>query len=125
MRKLALLLSLLSSFLLANAQITGRIIDSNSRQPIQYATISLYAAGATRPAGGMMTGSKGEFSVSAPRTGEFSITVECIGYAKLKLGPLPAGGKRTSLGDILLSKAAASLQAVTVTATRGLVENKL
>src|SRR5580658_8178195 len=125
MRKLALLALLMSSLYPSNAQITGRIIDSNSRQPIQYATISVYAAGATRPAGGMMTGSKGKFSVPAIPTGDFYVTVECIGYTKRKLGPFPADGKRTTLGDILLSKAAASLQSVTVTATRGLVENKL
>jgi ferric enterobactin receptor len=135
MRKFAVLLLSLSSLYGLNAQkpdmagpaikITGRIVDSNSRQPIQYATISIYGASAARPAGGMMTGSKGEFSVTAPRTGEFSITVECIGYAKIKLGPFPADGKKASLGDILLSKEAASLEAVTVTAPRGLVENKL
>jgi outer membrane receptor protein involved in Fe transport len=135
MRKLAVLLLLLSCLYRLNAQkpdpagpaikITGRIVDSSSRQPIQYATISLYRAGAARPVGGMMTGSKGEFSVTAPRLGEFSITVECIGYGKIKLGPFPADGKKTSLGDILLSKEAANLEAVTVTAPRGLVENKL
>ncbi len=125
MRKLALLLSLLSSFYFSNAQITGRIVDSGSRQPIQYATISVLAPGAARPIGGMMTGSKGEFSVSAPISGEFSIVIECVGYTKKKLGPFPADSKRTALGDILFSKSVASLQSVTVTATRGLVENKL
>jgi outer membrane receptor protein involved in Fe transport len=106
-------------------KITGRIVDSNSRQPIQYATISIYGANASRPLGGMMTGSKGEFTITAPRSGGFSLTIECVGYAKLKLGPFPADAKRTSLGDILLAKEAANLQAVTVTAPRGLVENKL
>jgi len=137
MRKSALLLLLLSSLYRLNAQkktpepagaaikITGRIVDSNSRQPIQYATISIYGANVSRPVGGMMTGARGEFSVKAPRTGEFSIVVECVGYARLKLGPFPADSKRTSLGDILLAKEAASLQSVTVTATRGLIENKL
>ncbi|HUB60051.1 MAG TPA: carboxypeptidase-like regulatory domain-containing protein, partial [Puia sp.] len=137
MRKSALLLLLLSSLYRLNAQkktpepagaairITGRIVDSNSRQPIQYATISIYGANVSRPVGGMMTGARGEFSVKAPRTGEFSIVVECVGYARLKLGPFLADSKRTSLGDILLAKEAASLQSVTVTATRGLIENKL
>jgi ferric enterobactin receptor len=125
MRKIAVLLLLLSSLYRLNAQITGRIVDSNSRQPIQYATISLYGPNAARPIGGMMTGSKGEFSIKAPRSGEFSVTIECIGYAKLKLGPFPADGKRTSLGDILLAKEAANLESVTVTAPKGLVENKL
>jgi ferric enterobactin receptor len=138
MRKLAVLLLLLSSLHRLNAQtppkpgpagpvlkITGRIVDSNSRQPIQYATISVSGANASRPIGGIMTGSKGEFSLTAPRTGEFFITIECIGYAKRRLGPFPADGKKTSLGDILLPKQAADLQSVTVTAPRGLVENKL
>jgi outer membrane receptor protein involved in Fe transport len=125
MRKIAVLLLLLSSLYRLNAQVVGRIVDSNSRQPIQYATISLYGPNATRPIGGMMTGSKGEFGLTAPRTGKFSVTVECIGYAKRTLGPFPADRKRTSLGDILLAKEAANLQSVTVTAPRGLVENKL
>ena len=135
MRKLAVLLLLLSSLYRSNAQkseppgpvlkITGRIVDSNSRQPIQYATISVYGANAARPLGGMMTGSKGEFSIKAPRSGGFSLTIECIGYARQKLGPFPADGRRTSLGDILLAKEAANLESVTVTAPRGLVENKL
>jgi outer membrane receptor protein involved in Fe transport len=125
MRKIAVLLLLLSSLYRLNAQIVGRIVDSNSRQAIQYATISLYGPDAARPIGGMMTGSKGVFGLTAPRTGKFSVTVECIGYAKRTLGPFPADRKRTSLGDILLAKEAANLQSVTVTAPRGLVENKL
>ena len=106
-------------------KITGRIVDSNSRQPIQYATISVFGQNASRPLGGMMTGSKGEFSLTAPRNGEFFISIECIGYAKRRLGPFPADVKKTLLGDILLPKEAANLQAVTVTAPKGLVENKL
>jgi ferric enterobactin receptor len=135
MRKLLVLLLSLSTLSRLNAQkpepagpaikIIGRIVDSNSRQPIQYATISVFGQNASRPLGGMMTGNKGEFSLTAPRTGEFSVTIECIGYAKRRLGPFPADGKRTTLGDILLPKEAADLQSVTVTATKGLIENKL
>jgi ferric enterobactin receptor len=138
MRKLAVLLLSLSSLYRLNAQtsqkpepagsvlkITGRIVDSGSRQPIQYATISVYGANSARPIGGMMTGNKGEFSITAPRSGEFSLTVECIGYARQKLGPFTADGRRTFLGDIVLAREAANLASVTVTAPRGLIENKL
>ncbi|HTR29245.1 MAG TPA: TonB-dependent receptor [Puia sp.] len=137
MRKLLFLLLSWSALSHLNAQkpvstpsgpvvrITGRIVDSSSRQPIQYATISVFGANASRPLGGMMTGSKGEFSITAPRSGEFLLAIECIGYAKLKLGPFSAEARRTALGDILLNKEAANLQSVTITAPRGLVENKL
>jgi ferric enterobactin receptor len=106
-------------------RITGRIIDSGSRQPIQYATISVYGQNASRPLGGMMTGVKGDFTLTAPRTGEFYLTIECIGYARRRLGPFSADARKTALGDILLPKQAANLQSVTVTAPKGLVENKL
>ena len=109
----------------ASVKITGRIIDSASRQPIQYATISIFGQNAARPLGGMMTGAKGEFSLTAPRTGSYAITIECIGYSNRKLGPFPADERKFALGDIPLGRRAADLQSVTVTAPKGLVENKL
>src|ERR1700735_4139249 len=120
MRKFFFLLLSLSALSRVNAQksessgpaikITGRIVDSNSRQPIQYATISVFGQNTSRPLGGMMTGSKGEFSVTAPRNSEFFIGIQCIGYAKRRLGPFSTGIKKTLLGDILLPKEAADLQ---------------
>jgi len=108
-------------------KVTGRVMDSLSRQPVAYATINFYGQDRAKPSGGAMTGSKGTFSMSGLPTGNYTVTVECIGYGTRTVGPFAADGKRPALviGDISLLKKATDLQAATVTATRGLVENKL
>jgi ferric enterobactin receptor len=113
------------SFALAQERITGRTIDSTTRQPIEYATITLSEQGQEKPAGGAMTGAKGAFSFTIPHPGKYLLKVECIGYTTHTFGPFATDGKRLLLGDILLTRTAATLQSVTITAPRGLVENKL
>ena len=108
-------------------KITGRILDSLSHQPLQYATISLFKAHDTKPAGGEMTNSKGEFSVAGLAPGRYSVTVDIVGYRPRTLGPYMLSNNKPemSLGDIAIGKKANELESVTVTAPRGLVQNKL
>jgi len=110
-----------------NGHITGRIVDSLSHQPLQYATISLFKQKDTKPSGGAMTGNKGLFSIDGLALGTYTLTVEIIGYGTRTLGPFTLDSKKIllSLGDVPVGKKATDLQAVTVTAPRGLVENKL
>lgn len=105
-------------------RITGRIVDSLSHQPLQYATISLFRGKDTKPAGGGMTNAKGQFSIGGIAPGTYTVTIDIIGYAPRTMGPYDLREK-FSLGDIPIGKQANDLQAVTVTATKGLVENKL
>lgn len=109
-----------------SGHITGRIIDSLSHQPLQYATITLFRQKEPKPTGGAMTGNKGLFNIDGLPSGTYTVTVEIIGYGARTLGPLAVDGKKPlSLGDITVNKKATDLQTVTVTAPRGLVENKL
>jgi len=111
----------------AKLKVTGRVIDSLSHQPLQYATISIVKQKDPKPSGGGMTGAKGGFSLDALTPGTYTLTVDIIGYAPRTIGPITLDGKSSplSLGDIAVGKKANEMQAVTVTATRGLVENKL
>src|SRR5258708_275470 len=108
-------------------KITGRIIDSVSQSPVEYATITLYAQHNTRPVNGITTGPKGTFALEALAPGNYTLTIDFIGYQPRSFGPLTLGDKlpALSLGNILLAKKAQDLASVTVTATRGLVENKI
>lgn len=108
----------------AGSQFTGRILDSISHSPVEYATITVYARGNSRPVNGTTTNTKGSFHIDDLPAGAYTILVEFIGYQPRSIGPLAVNG-HTTLGDILLSKKTESLQAVTVTAPRGLVENKI
>lgn len=138
MKTLYVLLLLLTCLSVARAQesategpedikITGRIIDSLSKHPLQYATISLFKAHDTKPAGGEMTNARGQFSVGKLTPGRYTITIDIIGYSPRTLGPYTLSKNRPemSLGDIAVGKKVNQLESVTVTATRGLVQNKL
>jgi outer membrane receptor protein involved in Fe transport len=107
-------------------RITGRIVDSLSHQPLPYASVSVYKRNDPKPAGGVMTGNKGVFAIDGLTPGTYTLTIELIGYAPHTVGPVTVDGKKpVSLGDVAVGKKATDLQAVTVTAPRGLVENKI
>ena len=133
-RSVALILFL--HFVLAQAQqpssspagksaITGRILDSATRQPIEYASISAAAKKGSPPINGVVSNNKGAFVLDGLNPGSPILTIEAIGYETRTIGPVTLSGKTLALGDVLVSKKAANLQSVTVTATRGLVENKI
>src|SRR5882672_4417352 len=108
-------------------RITGRILDSIAQSPVEYATITLYAAGNTRPVNGATSSVKGVFTVEGLAPGSYTLTVGFIGFQARSISALTLDAKTMSLtlGDIFLSKKTEALQAVTVTASKGLVENKI
>jgi ferric enterobactin receptor len=106
--------------------ITGRILDSLSKTPIEYATITLRRSKRDKPLTGGMTNNKGAFDITIPDPGPYTLTVESVGYHPQTTGPFTADGKKpVTLGNILLSIKATDEQAVIVKAPRGLVENKI
>lgn len=106
-------------------RITGRILDSLSQSPVEYATITLHVAGITRPVNGATTNNKGVFTIDDLPSGSYTLTVEFIGYQSRSFDAITLTGKSLSLGDILLSAKQEALQSVTVTASKGLVQNKI
>ncbi len=111
----------------AKGKVSGRVIDSLSHQPIQYASVSIIKQKDPKPAGGGMTTAKGGFTLDALTPGIYMLTIDIVGYSSRTIGPITLDSKKPllSLGDIAVGKKASEMQAVTVTATRGLVENKI
>ncbi|TDX01316.1 TonB-dependent receptor domain-containing protein [Dinghuibacter silviterrae] len=103
--------------------LTGRIVDSVTGQPLEYATISVFRQKGAKPATGAITGNKGTFSLDGLAPGKYTLTLECIGYETKVVGPFDLADK-TALGDLVLSKKVVEVQGVTIRAP-GLVENKL
>ncbi|MGC4101086.1 TonB-dependent receptor domain-containing protein [Ferruginibacter sp.] len=107
--------------------INGRIIDSLSQKPVEYVTISLYKNGDVKPVNGTVTNTAGHFSVTATDSGSYKIVAEFIGYRSYTINNIAVGKKAAAINlpDILLFKNPVTMQAVTVTSSAGLIENKI
>lgn len=110
-----------------NTGITGKVIDSASGEPLNYATITLYASGNTKPVNGSTTDATGAFSVNDVADGNYTVLIEYIGYRPFTINDVSIVKKNSPLDikTISLVKKAAVLQTVTISAKQKIIENKI
>jgi outer membrane receptor protein involved in Fe transport len=129
---IALIVLLLSSILSfgqqapivkAKLKITGRVIEKTSRQPLEYATITLRLPNNPKAVTGGITNNKGEFSVDVA-AGTYDITIEFISFKATEIKGR-SFESNTNLGTIPLNEDAAQLSEVVVRAEKTTVEIKL
>ena len=128
-----LTLALFFSFLINFAQqrpplkekikITGVVIDKLSKQPLEYATVTLLNSRNPKAITGGITNAKGEFDIDV-FPGMYSIKIEFISFkpAEIKQKMLQ---KSTNLGQIALEEDAAQLNEVVIRAEKSTLEIKL
>lgn len=111
----------------ANAKITGTVTDSVSHKPIEYATITLFAAGNKKAVNGTTSGSAGTFTITNVSPGTYNVEAESIGYKAHTVSKVAVMEKNNVvvLKNISLFANAATLQGVTVTGQARLIENKI
>ncbi|MEZ4803083.1 MAG: TonB-dependent receptor [Gelidibacter sp.] len=124
--KLAVLL-IFSSFVTVQAQnditITGKVIDKDVNQPLEYATVAFFSKKENKIITGGITDTEGNFSIPVP-PGTYDITVEYISYKK-KTIPGRVLDKDTDLGVLGIAIDAQALGEVNIIAERTTVEIKL
>jgi hypothetical protein len=124
--KLLLTIIILSSTA-ANAQkditVTGKVIDKDVNQPLEYATIAFFSTKENKIITGGITDLEGNFSIEVP-SDTYDITVEYISY-KTRTIPNKILDKDTDLGTLSIGIDAQSLNEVTIVAERTTVEIKL
>ena len=136
MRTIIILFILSTFFLSAEAQpnsqtnqgkISGKVTDATTRQPVDYATVSVYKQGGISPFNGASTDPKGNFKIDNIAPGEYSITVDFLGYKQQKIEHIIISNavKSVSLNAIVLSPVQNQLKGVTITASVPTVENKI
>ncbi|RUT69250.1 TonB-dependent receptor [Flavobacterium cupreum] len=104
-------------------KVTGKVFEKVSRQPLEYATISLMAPNDTKVIAGGITNPKGEFEV-AVAPGTYDIKIEVISFKATEIKQKNIQGD-TNLGVVNLSEDAAQLNEVVVRAEKSTVEIKL
>jgi len=104
-------------------KVTGKVFEKVSKQPLEYATISITAPNDTKVIAGGITNPKGEFEV-AVAPGTYDIKVEFISFKATEIKGKNISGD-TNLGVVNLSEDAAQLNEVVVRAEKSSVEIKL
>lgn len=127
--KTSILLLFLFAFFFSYAQggpgtvkLTGKIIDQDTKQPLEFATITIQTADNTTVNGGL-TDINGDYSIDV-NPGTYNIKIEYISFK-----PVVITGRsiteNTNIGTISLAPDATLLQQVEVTAERTTVDIKL
>jgi ferric enterobactin receptor len=112
---------------LISGKIEGIIIDSVDRQPIEYATIALFTQPDNKLINGTTSDHQGKFSILKVPKGTFSLVINFLGYEKKVIGKIILSDKVSSVivGTIYLSPKSTTLEGVTITAQKSIIENKI
>lgn len=105
-------------------RIEGRVVDTDSGQPIPYATVALIDASTDDILTGTSTGADGTFSIETDAA-DFIVDISFIGYEKRIVDTFTREGNRIDLGTIELKQSALALEEAEVEAERSVVEFKL
>lgn len=108
-------------------QLSGKVVDSVTKTPVSYATVSIFKQGSANPFNGVVTADDGSFAISNLAMGDYRIVVDFIGYNK-KTIPHVIIAKNTpnvSLGSILLASVQNQLKTVEIVSKAPVVENKI
>jgi ferric enterobactin receptor len=107
--------------------ISTRIVDSLTKKPIEYATISIINQSTDKVVDGGTTDDKGVFKVEKLAEGTYKMLVYFVGYPTYTKTDIIISKANTDvvLGSINLANKQAQLKEVTVTADKSVIENHI
>lgn len=116
MRTLLLFMLMAVSGIQAMAQrnITGKVLESDSQEPVAQTTVRLLKQDSTMVTGSL-TDLNGYFRVKAPATGTYIVQVTCVGFKPFTKTVKVSADKDIPLGTINLQPDAIMLKGATVT----------
>ncbi|MFD0763687.1 TonB-dependent receptor domain-containing protein [Mucilaginibacter lutimaris] len=108
------------------AKITGRVTDAVSKQPVDYATVSIFKQGSASPFNGLSTDPKGDFSLNNIPAGDYRLTIDFLGYKKHVVEHVIVGnGGTVALGIVALEPIQNQLKGVEIVAKAPVIENRI
>jgi outer membrane receptor protein involved in Fe transport len=140
MKRFYIIIAILCSFVTANAQmgmggggsttvgkISGNVIDSVTKKPMDYASVGLYRSGGKAPITGVITDEKGNFRLDNIKPGNYKLVITFIGYPNKTIDPVTTTDSKPdkNLGTVVVSSGAKTLKEVTVTGQAPLIENHI
>lgn len=110
----------------AAGKVTGKVMDAVSKQPIEYATITVLNKSTKNVVNGTITDGMGSFVIKGLAPGNYIFKIQSLGYQEYTINTVSVQKNASiNLPVIALVKQENVLQGVTVTAKKPLVENKI
>jgi outer membrane receptor for ferrienterochelin and colicin/5-hydroxyisourate hydrolase-like protein (transthyretin family) len=107
-------------------RITATILDSVTKQPVDYATVSLIRIKDNKVMNGGLTDEKGKVNLQNVAPDDYKLTIGFLGYtAKSHVFKTTPGKPDYNAGNISLSPSSNTLNTVSVEGKRAMIENKI
>lgn len=107
------------------AQLTGKVIDSQSQEAVYYATISLIPIADTKKINGTVANEKGNFILEDLDSGVYNITISFMGYEPQKYLNYTLKPGKNNLETIVLKINKEALSEIVIQTDRPVIENKI
>lgn len=128
MKKLLLLVLLVSntySLFAQTAHIKGLVIDGQTNQPIEYASVAVFKTDSSLTTGSV-TDVNGNFDLGELAPGEYQLKIDFIGYRNFVRTDIKLfNGQQLDIGNIILSPSRQLLNEVSVNALQANSVNKI
>jgi outer membrane receptor protein involved in Fe transport len=109
-----------------DGKISGVLIDSVSKQPIEFAAISLIEIKSNRPVDGTTTDDKGKFQLKNIADGDYKILISFIGYKGKQIQKIKIDGRTNlDLDNVVLVPDVIQLNAVNVVGQAEMIEERV
>lgn len=107
-------------------RVTAVVIDSATKKPIDYATVSLVKLKDNKPVNGGLTDEKGKVVLQNIAANEYKLVIGFIGYTTKSITLKTTAEKPdNNVGTIALSASSSTLNQVTIEGTKPLIESKI
>lgn len=108
-------------------RISGGVVDSISKQEIEFVSVAVYRQGNSTPVDGALTDKSGMFNIKELKNGVYDVHINFLGYQNKVISNIKVSDSIPDqmLGKIYISPESKLLNEVVVTGEQGLVENKI
>ncbi len=110
-----------------NGRISGTVLDADTKQPIEFATVALINLSTGKPVDGAMVDDKGRFTINKVAAGKYKLNVSFLGYQLQAVENVTVSTDNADInvGTVTLASDTKKLSEVVVTGEKPLVEEKI
>ncbi|NNU33451.1 hypothetical protein HK413_03445 [Mucilaginibacter sp. S1162] len=102
--------------------IKGRLIDSLTRKPAEFATVALKNS-SSQQVKTVVSKLDGTFTITDVKPGKFTISFTLVGYTGKSMS-ISTDGKLLDLGDVVINASSTQIKTVSITASRPVIKQE-